>query len=281
MAGSDREKGPQKPSEQRGGTTPDEAEAREKGEWAGTSDEGIVPAELGGSDAPREMLDEDPELDSSVLGQTTGSDEPATEGGVDLERRRQRRRADRRRARACRRTRSPTSRTSAPRLAGATPRMVARGLEQGPVWGNVAAPDCLQGGEADDGRSGSVYGCRVLTVASTGWVVGIVLGVVVIAVAAVIVITIVALATRIARQAATAEDAVESVRAQTDELDGVARINDSGVRILHAARALRKAAVGKMTVVAVSGDTYWTIALIIGLVAALVVAGLLACCCST
>jgi hypothetical protein len=31
-----------------------------------------------------------------------------------------------------------------------------------------------------------------------------------------------------------------------------------------------------VTVVAVSGDTYWTIALIIGLVAALVVAGLLA-----
>jgi hypothetical protein len=83
VAGSDREKGPQKPSEQRGGTTPDEAEAREKGEWAGTSGEGIVPAEEGGSDAPREMLEEDPELDSSVLGRTTGSDEPATESGID------------------------------------------------------------------------------------------------------------------------------------------------------------------------------------------------------
>ncbi len=74
----------QSPSEQRGGTTPDEAEAREKGEWAGQAAEGVVPAELGGSDAPREMLDEDPELDSSVLGRTTGSDEPATEDGVDL-----------------------------------------------------------------------------------------------------------------------------------------------------------------------------------------------------
>ncbi len=30
------------------------------------------------------MLAEDPELDSSVLGRTTGSDEPATEEGVDL-----------------------------------------------------------------------------------------------------------------------------------------------------------------------------------------------------
>ena len=48
------------------------------------ADEGIVPAELGGSDAPREMLDEDPELGSAALGRTTGSDEPATEGGIDL-----------------------------------------------------------------------------------------------------------------------------------------------------------------------------------------------------
>ena len=30
------------------------------------------------------MLAEDPELDSAVLGRTTGSDEPATEDGVDL-----------------------------------------------------------------------------------------------------------------------------------------------------------------------------------------------------
>jgi hypothetical protein len=84
MAGSDQEQGPQKPSEQRGGTTPDEAEAREKGSWAGTADEGIVPADLGGSDAPREMLAEDPGLGSAVLGQTTGSDEPATQDGIDL-----------------------------------------------------------------------------------------------------------------------------------------------------------------------------------------------------
>jgi hypothetical protein len=84
MAGNDEEQGAEKPSEQRGGTTPDEKEAREKGEWGGTAGEGVVPAELGGSDAPREMLDEDPELDSAVLGRTTGSDEPATEEGVDL-----------------------------------------------------------------------------------------------------------------------------------------------------------------------------------------------------
>jgi hypothetical protein len=79
----------------------------------------------------------------------------------------------------------------------------------------------------------------------TGWTVGIVLGVVVIAVAAVIVITIVVLARRIAGQADTAVNAVGVVRDQTSELDGIARINDSGVRILHSARALRKVAVGK------------------------------------
>jgi hypothetical protein len=77
------------------------------------------------------------------------------------------------------------------------------------------------------------------------WLTGIVLGVVVIAVAAAIVITIVLLANRIARQAKTAEGAVEVVRQQTADLGDIARINDSGVRILHAARALRKVAVGK------------------------------------
>jgi hypothetical protein len=72
-----------KPSEQRGGATPGGDEAREKGDWAATAQEGVVPAELGGSDAAPEMLDDDPELGSSVLGQTTASDEPATDTGVD------------------------------------------------------------------------------------------------------------------------------------------------------------------------------------------------------
>ena len=71
------------PSDQRGGTTPDEGEIREKGQWAETAAEGIVPAELGGSDAPRELLAEDPQLGSAALGETTGSDEPATERGID------------------------------------------------------------------------------------------------------------------------------------------------------------------------------------------------------
>ncbi len=86
---------------------------------------------------------------------------------------------------------------------------------------------------------------RLVIASSTGWQVGIALGVVVIAVAAAIVIVIVLLAMRIARQAGTAEQAVEVVRQQTTELAGIGQINDSGVRILHAARALRKVAVGK------------------------------------
>lgn len=81
--------------------------------------------------------------------------------------------------------------------------------------------------------------------ASSGWTIGLVLGIVVVIVAAAIVITIVALAMRIARQAKTAVGGVEQVLAQTGGLDGVGRINDSGVRILHSARALRKVAVGR------------------------------------
>jgi uncharacterized membrane protein len=85
----------------------------------------------------------------------------------------------------------------------------------------------------------------VVVGASSGWTVGLVLGVVVVIVAAAIVITIVALATRIARQARAAVQGVEQVREQTAALSGVGQINDSGVRILHSARALRKVAVGR------------------------------------
>ncbi|HTX30775.1 MAG TPA: hypothetical protein VMD09_05285 [Solirubrobacteraceae bacterium] len=71
------------PSEQRGGAVPGEQEAEEKGPWAAQAREGVVPAELGGSDAPEEKLGDDPQLGSSALGQTAQSDEPATETGID------------------------------------------------------------------------------------------------------------------------------------------------------------------------------------------------------
>jgi hypothetical protein len=83
MSGSGEEQDPVKPSEQRGGTRPDAAEVREKGSWSDVAAEGVVPAELGGSDAPPDLLEEDPELGSAVLGRTTGSDEPATEEPID------------------------------------------------------------------------------------------------------------------------------------------------------------------------------------------------------
>jgi hypothetical protein len=72
-----------KPTEQRGGAPPGEQEAREKGPWAARAREGVVPPELGGSDASEEQLDADPELGGAVLGGPASSDEPATESGID------------------------------------------------------------------------------------------------------------------------------------------------------------------------------------------------------
>jgi hypothetical protein len=72
-----------RPQDQRGGTTADEQEGREKGEWVEQGRKGVVPDELGGSDAPEEMLEDDPELKSESLGRTTGDDTPATEEGID------------------------------------------------------------------------------------------------------------------------------------------------------------------------------------------------------
>ena len=80
---------------------------------------------------------------------------------------------------------------------------------------------------------------------TTTWYIGLGLGVVVVIVAVIIIVTILVLASRIDGQARAAVGAVDTVRSQTTELDGgTAQINDSGVRILQAARAIRKAAVG-------------------------------------
>ena len=75
-----------KPSEQRGGTTPDDDEARGERALGGQGRGGNrACGALGGSDAPEELLGDDPAMSKSVLGETTGSDEPATETGVDLQ----------------------------------------------------------------------------------------------------------------------------------------------------------------------------------------------------
>ena len=83
MTDSEERLDPTRPSEQRGGTTPGEEEARQKGPWAAQAGEGVVPSELGGSDAPQELLDEDPELGGAVLGGQARSQAPATESGID------------------------------------------------------------------------------------------------------------------------------------------------------------------------------------------------------
>lgn len=78
------------------------------------------------------------------------------------------------------------------------------------------------------------------------WYLGLGLSFFVIVVVVIVVATILALAARIADQASSAVEGVDTVRAQTTSLDGgVDRVNDSAVRILHMARVIRKAAVGK------------------------------------
>ncbi len=80
----------------------------------------------------------------------------------------------------------------------------------------------------------------------TDWYIGLGLAFFVIVVVVIIVAFILTLAARIGDQAAEAEVGVDTVRAQSSSLaDGVDKVNDSAVRILHMARALRKVAVGK------------------------------------
>jgi Na+-transporting methylmalonyl-CoA/oxaloacetate decarboxylase gamma subunit len=78
------------------------------------------------------------------------------------------------------------------------------------------------------------------------WYIGMGLAFVVIVVVVIIVSIILTMAARIADQAAEADAGVDTVRAQSaSRSDGVDRVNDSAVRMLHLARALRKVAVGK------------------------------------
>jgi hypothetical protein len=79
----------------------------------------------------------------------------------------------------------------------------------------------------------------------TVWYVGVALGFAVTTVAVVIVMTIMRWASRIAEQAHLAREAVDTIQDQSTQLNGIPRILDSGVRILHSARSLRKVAVGK------------------------------------
>ena len=105
---------------------------------------------------------------------------------------------------------------------------------------------------------------------STGWTVGLILGVVVILVAAAIVIRIVMLAQRIAKQARTAVEGVGAVREPDDQAER--HRPDQRLRRAHPALRPRAAKGGGGQM---NNDDAWTLALIIGLVAALIVAVLL------
>ena len=112
--------------------------------------------------------------------------------------------------------------------------------------------------------------------ASSGWTIGLILGVVVVIVAAAIVITIVALAMRIAKQASGAVEGVEVVRYP----DRRPERHRPDQRLGRADPALGPGAAqgggGQMTLFALTNHGAWGIGLIIALVAALAVAGLLA-----
>ena len=104
----------------------------------------------------------------------------------------------------------------------------------------------------------------MMLMSATGWQIGLVLGLAVVAVAAAIVIAIVVLAMRIARQAKTAVGAVEVVRAT----DRRARRHRADQRLRRAHPALRTGPAkgggraNDATLAAISIHTYWGIALV-------------------
>ena len=116
----------------------------------------------------------------------------------------------------------------------------------------------------------------VLIGASTGWIIGLVLGVVVALVAAAIVITIVVLATRIAKQARTAvERRREGARADRGAERDRANQRLGSPDPAFGARAAEGGGRKMIAIAALSNHGAWEIALVIGLVVALAVAGLL------
>lgn len=80
----------------------------------------------------------------------------------------------------------------------------------------------------------------------TDWYIGMGLAFAAIAAVVVIVSIILTMAARIADQSAAALQGVDAVRANTTSLaSGVDSVNDSGVRIMHMVRSLRKVLVGE------------------------------------
>lgn len=86
----------------------------------------------------------------------------------------------------------------------------------------------------------------IISATYSDWYIGLGIAFAVIVIVVIIVGIILTMAARIADQAISADAGVDVVRTQTTSLEyGVDKVNDSAVRILHMARALRKVAVGK------------------------------------
>lgn len=75
---------------------------------------------------------------------------------------------------------------------------------------------------------------------TTGWIVGIALGVVVVLVVVILLVTLITAATRIHAEAQQAIDTLQKVRGSTAALHGVDQVNNSAVGILRGAEAARE-----------------------------------------
>jgi hypothetical protein len=75
---------------------------------------------------------------------------------------------------------------------------------------------------------------------TTGWVVGIALGVVVVLVVVVLLVTLITAASRIHAEAEQAIDTLQTIRGSTASLHGVDQLNNSAVGILQGAQAARE-----------------------------------------
>jgi len=75
---------------------------------------------------------------------------------------------------------------------------------------------------------------------TTGWIVGIALGVLVVLVVVVLVVTLIMAASRIHAEAKQATETLQKVRGTTQPLHGVDQVNNAAVGILKGARAARE-----------------------------------------
>ena len=83
MAGDDSRQGPRSRASSAAGRRRATPRPREKGEWAGTASEGSSRRSSADPTPRPRCSTDDPSWEAPRLGRTTGSDEPATDGGID------------------------------------------------------------------------------------------------------------------------------------------------------------------------------------------------------